>query len=101
VGSRATEAGGSSRLGLTVEPIPDAVRERLGIDGGVRVVDASGAAQESGVRPGDIITKLDNQAILDPNGFFTIAENLSAGRSVAVLVIRGQSPLFLAMRVPE
>jgi serine protease Do len=101
VGSRATEVGGSSRLGLTVEPIPDTVRERLGIDGGVRVIDASGAARESGVRPGDIITKLDNQAILDPNGFFTIAENLSAGRSVAVLVIRGQSPLFLAMRVPE
>ncbi|MFV2090317.1 MAG: trypsin-like peptidase domain-containing protein, partial [Pseudomonadales bacterium] len=101
VGNRSTETGGSSRLGLTVEPIPDQVRERLAIEGGVRVVDASGAAQESGVQPGDIITKLDNQAIMDPNGFFAIADGLVAGRSVAVLVIRGRSPLFLAMRVPE
>ena len=40
-------AGGSSRLGLSVEPVPDPARERLGIDGGVRVVDVSGAAQDA------------------------------------------------------
>jgi serine protease Do len=101
-GTRETEeGGGSSRLGLTVEPIPEAVLERLSITGGVRVTDASGSARESGLRPGDIITKLDNRAVSGLDDFFGIADELESGRSVAVLVIRGQSPLFLALRVPD
>jgi len=77
------------------------VLERLSISGGVRVTDATGNAVESGIRPGDIITKLDNQAVTDMSGFAEIADDLEPGRSVAVLVIRGQSPLFLALRVPD
>jgi serine protease Do len=96
--------GGDSpapRLGLTVEPVPDTVLERLSISGGVRVTDATGNARESGLRPGDIITKLDNRAVTDTASFADIADELEPGRSVAVLVIRGQSPLFLALRVPD
>ncbi|MEM8767867.1 MAG: DegQ family serine endoprotease [Pseudomonadota bacterium] len=101
VSSRPAEEGGSSRLGLTVEPVDDSVLERLSISGGVRITDASGSARESGLRPGDIVTKLDNQAVTDPASFFAIADDLDPGRSVAVLVIRGQAPLFLALRVPD
>lgn len=101
VGSFTEPEEGSSRLGLTVEAVPEPVQERLAIDGGVRVIDATGSALESGLRPGDIVTKLDNQAVTDTDSFFEIADDLSPGRSVAVLVIRGQSPLFLALRVPE
>ncbi len=91
----------SARLGLIVEPVPDTVLERLSISGGVRVTDAMGNAVESGLRPGDIITKLDNRAVADTASFADIADDLEPGRSVAVLVIRGQSPLFLALRVPD
>ena len=86
---------------MTVEPVPDDLLDHLGISGGVRVTDASGSARESGLRPGDIITKLDNRAVDDIDDFFAIADELESGRSVAVLVIRGQSPLFLALRVPD
>jgi serine protease Do len=99
--SRAIGEGGIPRLGLRVEALPAAVRERLDIDGGVRVTEATGNAWESGLRQGDIITKLDNETVTDTDSFFAIAEGLEAGRSVAVLVIRGESPLFLALRVPD
>jgi serine protease Do len=92
--------GGSSRLGLSVEPVPEPVRERLGISGGVRVLDASGAAGEAGIRPGDIITRLDNREVNDPESLQAIADELPSGRSVPVLVIRGQVPTFLPLRVP-
>ena len=101
VGTIEGAEGGSPRLGLTVEAVPETVLERLSISGGVRVTDATGNAVESGIRPGDIITKLDNQAVTDMSGFAEIADDLEPGRSVAVLVIRGQSPLFLALRVPD
>ncbi|HEY5646624.1 MAG TPA: DegQ family serine endoprotease [Pseudomonadales bacterium] len=101
VAATRTEPGGASRLGMTVEAVPETVLERLSIAGGVRVTEATGSALESGIRPGDIITKLDNRAVTDAQSFFSIADGLESGRSVAVLVIRGQSPLFLALRVPE
>jgi len=93
--------GASSRLGLTLENVPDNAAERLGIDGGVRVVAAAGVAAESGMRPGDVITKLNNREVRNLDDFAEIADELTSGRSVAVLVIRGQAPIFLALRVPE
>ncbi|MDH3642826.1 MAG: DegQ family serine endoprotease [Gammaproteobacteria bacterium] len=92
--------GGSSRLGLSVEPVPEAARERLGITGGVRVLNATGAAEEAGIRPGDIITRLNNREVDDPESLQAISEELPSGRSVPVLVIRGQVPTFLPLRVP-
>jgi len=92
--------GGSSRLGLSVEPVPEAARERLGITGGVRVLSATGAAEEAGIRPGDIVTRLNNREVDDPESLQAISEELPSGRSVPVLVIRGQVPTFLPLRVP-
>lgn len=91
----------TSRLGVTVEAIPAEQRERLGVEGGVRVLEVDGAAAEAGIRAGDVITRLDNQPVADPDGFSAIAQSLTAGRSVPVLIIRGQTPTFLALRVPD
>jgi serine protease Do len=60
-----------------------------------------GAAEEAGIRPGDVITRLDNRPIADAEAFAQIADSLEAGRSVPVLIIRGQTPTFLALRVPD
>jgi len=90
-----------SRLGVTVEAPGAELRERLGIEGGVRVIAVDGAAAEAGIREGDIITRLNNLEVTDVEGFTAIAEALPAGRSVPVLIIRGQVPTFLALRVPE
>ncbi len=91
---------GSSRLGLSVEAVSDAARERLGIDGGVQVVEVAGAAAEAGIRPGDIITRMNNREVNDLESLQTISDELPSGRSIPVLVIRGQVPTFLPLRVP-
>jgi serine protease Do len=101
ISSSGSHSEGSTRLGLTVENLDDAELERLGISGGVRIVDAVAAAAEAGLREGDVITKLDNKDVLSVETFTEIAEDLAPGRSVAVLVIRGQNPLFLPLRVPD
>jgi serine protease Do len=90
-----------SRLGMAVEPVPSDAMERLGISGGVRVVAVDGPAAEAGIRVNDVITRLNNQEVTDVRTFSLVAEALPAGRSVPVLIIRGQTPTFLALRVPE
>jgi serine protease Do len=90
-----------SRIGLSVEPLPPAAAEQLGISGGVRVLESDGAAAEAGIRSGDVVIRLDNQEISDTESFRKIVEGLQPGRSVPVLINRGQVPTFLALRVPE
>jgi len=91
----------SSRLGLIVENLTDAELELVGVDAGVKVTSAVGAAAEAGMREGDVITKLDNRDVTSADEYADIAGSLQPGRSVAVLVIRGQNPLFLPLRVPD
>jgi serine protease Do len=91
----------TSRIGLSVEPLAVEDAEALGIDGGVRVTAAQGAAAQAGIRPGDVVTRLDNREVTGVDELRRIVDGLSAGRSVPVLIIRGQAPTFLALRVPD
>ena len=96
-----TPAEEDTSLGLSVEPLSEAVRERLGISGGVRVTNASGAAAEAGILRGDVILRLNNAVINSVADFERVAGDLPAGRSVPVLVRRNEAPVFLALKVPE
>ena len=68
---------------------------------GVRVVSASGPAEAAGIRSGDVIIRLNNRSIDGVSTFEDVADGLESGKSVPVLVVRGQTPRFLALRVPQ
>ena len=54
------------KLGVTLAPIDDAVRQRLGTDvKGVLVqrVDPNSPAAENGIRPGDLIVSANNREV--------------------------------------
>jgi serine protease Do len=90
-----------SRIGVVVEALQDPAQQRAGVDHGVQVVESSGPAAEAGIRDGDIITRLNNQEIDSPATFTKVVDALTPGRSVPVLIVRGQAPTFLALRVPS
>ena len=92
---------GGGRLGLVVEGLSSDEMTSMDISAGVRVVEAAGPGAEAGVRAGDIITRLNHQAVDNPAKFAEISDNLTLGRTVPVLVLRNSSPVFLALRVPE
>ena len=94
-------AAQADRVGLAVTELSAADRERLGITGGVAVSASSGAAAAAGIRPGDVITRLDNQSIDSAETFARVVEGLRAGSSVPVLIVRGGNATFLALRVPQ
>ena len=99
-GQSPKQSSNNGRLGLVVAALADDDLARLDIEGGVRVVEADEQAQESGIRRGDIITRLNHRPILDEGDFDEISGALDAGRTVPILVLRNQNPVFLALRVP-
>jgi serine protease Do len=93
----------TDRLGLSVTGLNDAQRKELDIDAGGVLVEQlkAGAAAEAGIQRGDVIVKLNNRDVKDVGSFRELVDDLPAGRSVPVLVIRRSGPIFMALRVPE
>ncbi|MDH3526582.1 MAG: DegQ family serine endoprotease [Gammaproteobacteria bacterium] len=92
----------ANRLGVTVLDLTDKQKQEFELANGVvveRLVD--GAASKAGVRKGDIILSLNNETVNNSAQFQELVEALPVNKSVAVLVQRGSSPTFLAIKVPD
>ncbi len=92
----------SNRIGLVVSELTAEQREELGIERGGVVVESveSGPAERAGVRAGDVILALNNELIESPPQLKEILDGFEPGRSVALLIQRGEGRLFYAVRIP-
>jgi serine protease Do len=100
--SPAPEPKEIGQLGLTVLDIASDVREELGLDaeGGALVSSVSpGPAEDAGVRRGDIVLMFDGVDVKNAAHLRELIEETGDKRSVAVLVRRGDSPMFMALRL--
>ena len=95
--------GSMTLLGMRIAEAEPAVLSELGLSGGVviREVALNSPAKEAGVRSGDILTRLGSRPISRVEDLESAAEELAPGRSVPARLIRGQSPLFIGIRIPE
>lgn len=92
-----------NRIGVTVSDLGAEQREQLRLGKyGVVVQDITdGPAYDAGIRPGDIIIKLNNVNVESTVQFKRLLKDLPAGRSVPVLVQRRSGPIFLALKIPK
>lgn len=89
-------------LGLSVIDIAPEVREELGIEGeGGALVSkvGPGTAEDAGIRRGDIVLMFDGVDVKSADHLRELIEAADGKRSVAVLIRRGENPLFIALRL--
>jgi serine protease Do len=88
----------SNLLGISVEPISNDRRRSLGDpEGGVLVSRVeSDAAYRAGIRSGDVILMVNNEAIEDIDSFEKIVDDLPEGKAVALRVMREGITRFIA-----
>ncbi|MCL4103990.1 UNVERIFIED_CONTAM: hypothetical protein GTU68_034852 [Idotea baltica] len=91
------------RLGLVAEEIPEDVKQRLELDGGVviRKVVSGSIAAKSGMLSGDVITQIGQDKIDSIGDLTNAVKQLRADRSVAVRLIRRGAPLFIGLKLAE
>jgi Do/DeqQ family serine protease len=109
--TRASADEGESRdrafgpTGMAVEPLTPEVARELGLSGrreGVVVSDVNpdGAAAAAGLKPGDVITQVNGEAVKTPNEL-KAALGAATDRPALLLVVRDNADLFLALSRPR
>lgn len=94
----------SARSGLTVENITPQLGEFFGVKNGhgvlVRTVEKGSRAERAGFRAGDVIVRVNDQAVSDTSDF-TRAVHSRNGDSVKIIVMRDRKEQNLNLVLPE
>jgi serine protease Do len=89
-------------LGMTVQKLTPQMAESLGLDRAegvvVSAVDPGSAADEAGIRRGDVILEIDRKPIRSLDEYKKAVAGARKGKGVLFLVRRGESTLFLALK---
>lgn len=92
----------SNRLGVKVTELSAEQKRSLDLPGGVVVSEVlNGPAAMIGLRSGDVITHLNNQAIDSASTFSRVAEQLPKNRSVSMRVLRQGRASFITFKLAE
>jgi serine protease Do len=89
-------------LGLTVQRLTPQMAESLGLEKSegvvVTAVEPGSAAEEAGIRRGDVIVEVDRRTVRNLDEYKKAIAGIAKGRGVLFLVRRGESTLFLALK---
>ena len=87
------------RGGLLLSELSAEQRRSLDVDHGVLVEDAIGDAARAGIRTGDIILAVNNIKIETVATFRKTIAGVAVGKSVAILVRRGEGSLYVPLKI--
>ena len=79
-------------IGIQAQPLPSDIAEAMGLmKGGVLVsaVLQGGPADIAGIYPGDVVTKIQGQEIIDPRQAIDTIAKLAPGSKIEMTIIRG------------
>ncbi len=88
-----------AKLGMTLSELTADQRKELGINSGLLVEDAQGNAARAGIRRGDILMAINNQDVKSLEQLNQIIGQFEKSRSVALLIRRGDSSLYIPLRL--
>ena len=92
----------SNRLGVKVVELTAEQKKSLDLNGGVVISEVlEGPAALIGLRPGDVVTHLNNQAINSAKTFTEVAQALPKNRSVSMRVLRQGRASFITFKLAD
>ncbi|HSU19936.1 MAG TPA: trypsin-like peptidase domain-containing protein [Acidobacteriaceae bacterium] len=79
---------GQSKLGITVQAVPQQIANRLGIKGGVIITNVrpGSFADEINLPQGFVITEINRKPVMDESSFRSVVSGLKSGEDVVFVV---------------
>ena len=93
-----TSSGPAQALGLSLADLTPAQKRELGVQSGVRVAAAEGAAARAGLREGDVIMAVANTETPTLKDMEAVLGRLDLNRPVNVLLRRGEWAQYVVIR---
>jgi len=99
-------SGRESSLGLTVQSLTPDIADSLGLTSDVKgvvvsAVEPGSSADDAGLRRGDVILEVNRQPVKDISSYRKVLRAAAKGKSVLLLVRRGDSTIFMALKPSE
>ena len=91
----------ANKIGLTLKELTPAQKKKLNGKNGLLVTDSIGAAAQAGIRRGDVILGLNNSESQSVEQFNKQINAVAPGKTVAVLVLRGENTLYVPIKVTK
>jgi serine protease Do len=92
-----TAAAGHGKLGLALRPLQAEEKAESGITAGLLIEDSSGPAEVAGVQAGDVLLAVNGTPARSVEQVRSVVAG--AGKSVALLIQRGEEKIFVPVRV--
>jgi serine protease Do len=89
-----------NRIGLLLKEATPQQRKKLNGKNALLVIDAQGAVAQAGVRRGDMILGLNNTEVQSLEQFNKQLASFAAGKTIALLVLRGENTLYVPIKIP-
>jgi serine protease Do len=89
----------ANQIGLTLKELTAQQKKKLNGKNGLLVIESTGAAAQAGIRRGDVILGLNNSESQSVDLFNQQINAVPAGKTVAVLVLRADSTLYVPIKV--
>lgn len=90
-----------NRIGLMLKELSPQQKKKLNGKNGLLIIDAQGAVAQAGVRRGDIVLGLNNTEVQSLEQFNKQLAGYAAGKTVALLVQRGENTLYVPVKIPS
>ena len=91
----------ANKIGLTLKELTVQQKKKLNGKNGLLVVESVGSAAQAGIRRGDVILGLNNSESQSVEQFNKQINAVAAGKTVAVLVQRGEATLYVPIKVSK
>jgi serine protease Do len=95
----------TGKLGLNVQNVTPEIAESLGLNRASGVVITSvqpqSAAAEAGLRRGDVVLEVNRKPVANSDEFRKLETQTKPGENLLLLIQRGGSSLFLALKSPS
>lgn len=91
----------ANKIGLTLKELTPQQKKKLNGKNGLLVVDSTGAAAQAGIRRGDVVLGLNNSESQSVDLFNKQINAITVGKTIAVLVLRGESTLYVPIKVTK
>ena len=99
--SKSAPQAEANKIGLTLKELTAAQKKKLNGKNGLLVIESTGAAAQAGIRRGDVILGLNNSETQSVEQFNKQINAITAGKTVAVLVQRGENTLYVPIKVTK